>query len=415
MSAPAQEAIATPEPTEAAGAAAAGFQSSAASAAQPQPQHEDEEAQVQGAGSYLFLLLTVLTVVLVGIAYGNYKLMPYIYQKDAVADIARTLHEGQNFALYDLNFDIRGVRNEQIRLMMRTPEVMISGASHWQEAHAGLMPGVDFFNAHVHRDYYHDPMALVELLVRHGRLPNTLVISVRDATFTAPADRSDNLWVPWTAESRSMEERLGLPDRPWIDDFVLQTVLDRFSLLGLLSTVHMQLKSEEVPGPTTAESSPRMDIFMADGSIRWSEEHLAMFTPQYVRERALEHAQQSMAHPPGINVAAVDAFRQTLELLRDRGVAVVLAHPPFNPTYYDAIAGSAYETRLAEVEALTRKLAEVTGASVVGSFDPHRVGCTADMYIDSEHSQPECLQKLLAQVSVSHSVSLRREQHSAQF
>ncbi len=414
MPASAQEAIATPEATQAAGSAARA-QCSPASAAQSQAHQEEDEAPIQGAGSYLFLLLTVLTVVLVGIAYGNYKLMPYIYQKDAVAEIARTLHSGQNYALYDLNFDIRGVRREQFRLMMRTPEVIISGASHWQEAHAGLMPGVDFFNAHVHRDYYHDPMALVELLVRHGRLPNTLVIAVRDATFTAPADRKDNLWVPFTPESRSMEERLGLPDRPWIDDFVMQTVLDRFSLLSLMSTAHMQLKSEEVPGPTTAESSRYMDIFMADGSIRWSEEHEAVFTPEYVRERALEHAHQSMADPPEINVVAVDAFRQTLELLRDRGVAVVLAHPPYNPTYYDEIAGSSYETRLAEVEALTRKLAEVTGASVIGSFDPSRVGCTADMYIDSEHSRPVCLQKLLAQVSVSHSVSLRQEQHSAQY
>ena len=42
------------------------------------------------------------------------------------------------------------------------------GASHWQEAHADLLPGRRFYNAHVHRDYYEDLLAVAEMLGEGG-------------------------------------------------------------------------------------------------------------------------------------------------------------------------------------------------------------------------------------------------------
>lgn len=350
------------------------------------------------SGQYVSLLFLVIVGVLSVIAYINHSLSPLIYQEPAQAEVARTLHAGQNYALYDLNFEIRGVRRHQIRLMTETPELIILGASHWQEAHAGLVPGVDFFNAHVHRDYYDDPIGMVGHLLDYNRLPKTLVISVRDATFTPVAGRTDYLWLGGIPSFRAMEPRLGLPKRPWYEDYHLQPVLDLFSLRAAMSGGLRELRATNRPGPTDADFAEDLDIFMADGSIRWSGEHLAAFTPDYVRDRALEMAQQVRRHPPRINADTVEAFRRMLALLQNHDVDVVLVHPPFNPQFHDAVAGSGYADHLNAVEALTRDLAAQYGARTAGSFDPARVGCTADMYIDSEHSRPVCLQKLLAQV-----------------
>jgi hypothetical protein len=52
---------------------------------------------------------------------------------------------------------------------------------------------------------------------------------------------------------------------------------------------------------------------------------------------------------------------------------------------------------LAKVEQLTRDLAAKHGLKIIGSFNPHEVGCDASMYIDAEHSSPECLQKIFDQ------------------
>ena len=72
---------------------------------------------------------------------------------------------------------------------------MVLGASHWQEAHADLLPGHRFYNAHVHRDYHEDLLAVVEMLLRHDRLPDTLIMSIRDMTFLPEEHRSDTLWL----------------------------------------------------------------------------------------------------------------------------------------------------------------------------------------------------------------------------
>lgn len=87
-----------------------------------------------------------------------------------------------------------------------------------------------------------------------------------------------------------------------------------------------------------------------------------------------------------------------LALLSERGVRIVLAHPPFNPEFYEAIRNTPYADHLGRVRAVTQRLAKTHGASVVGAFDPAEVGCTAAMYIDSEHSGPDCLRLILRQI-----------------
>ena len=74
------------------------------------------------------------------------------------------------------------------------------------------------------------------------------------------------------------------------------------------------------------------------------------------------------------------------------------ACPPFNPDFYTAIQGTPYGDGLERVAALTARLARAHGLPVIGSFDPAEVGCEAGMYIDSEHSGPACLRRLVQQI-----------------
>jgi hypothetical protein len=95
--------------------------------------------------------------------------------------------------VFDLNLDSRELRRQQIARLETRPEVVVLGASHWQEAHADLLPGRRFYNAHVHRDYYEDLLAVTEMLIRHDRLPKTLLVSIRDLTFLPVERRTDTL------------------------------------------------------------------------------------------------------------------------------------------------------------------------------------------------------------------------------
>lgn len=126
----------------------------------------------------------------------NRSYAPEMYGLGGMAPAAEAHATGKNYAVFDLNLNIRALRDEQLKRMTKTPEVVLLGASHWQEAHKNLLPGYDMFNAHIHRDYWEDPLGMVELLERHNRLPKKLIISVRDNQFTPVELRKDFLWSP---------------------------------------------------------------------------------------------------------------------------------------------------------------------------------------------------------------------------
>ncbi len=343
---------------------------------------------------YLLLTALLVAVLMAGLAAANFALAPLSYSAAAHARVADALAAGEPYAVFDLNLDMRGLRRAHIARLAERPDVVVLGASHWQEAHADLLPGRTFYNAHVHRDYHDDLLAVVEMLLRHDRLPDTLIMSIRDMTFLPEAQRTDALWLTALADADAMKARLGIA-RPWLETRALRHWLGLLSLSTLLDNGLRWLGAPARPGPVGAPSLPDMDVLQPDGSIRWSGAHRDLFTAERARAEVEAALAQRQDLPLAIDEAAVAAVGRLLALLRERGVRVVLIHPPFNPDFYRQVQGTAYGAGLLRVEAATARLAAAHGASVVGSFDPAVTGCTAAMFIDAEHSGPACLRRLL--------------------
>ncbi|HSA80119.1 MAG TPA: hypothetical protein VLE23_04805 [Geminicoccaceae bacterium] len=341
----------------------------------------------------------VLAALLIGtLATANYRLAPLRYSPAALAQVVETLAGGSNHAVFDLNLDMRELRRQHIARLDATPDVVVLGASHWQEAHAGLLPGRRFYNAHVHRDYYEDMLAVVEMLLRHDRLPPTLIMSIRDLTFQPVERRSDTLWLTALPDYDAMAARLGIARHSWFETRPARRWSGLLSLSAALDNAFLRLMAESLPGPTRARSLPAMDVLLADGSIQWSEEHRERFTAERARREVQQALKERRDQAPQIDPAAVTAIDRLLGLLTEHGVRVILIHPPFNPAFYRQIKDSAYGLGLRQVEAVTARFAAAHGATVVSSFDPAAAGCLESMFIDAEHSGPACLQRVLDQV-----------------
>lgn len=350
------------------------------------------------SGSYVAILALMTGVFLCIIAFSNRMMAPWLYVEEYKERIGETLSAAKNFAVHDLNVDIRGIRQAQIAAWDAPPDIMILGASHWQEAHSELTPGWDVFNGHVHRDYYDDFLAMVEVLIRTDKMPNHLVISIRDSTFTPPELRSDALWHPFIEEFRQMEARLDLDRRPIQQDFHADALLDLFSVPLGLSAVNRWMENPETPGPTYATTMESLDILLSDGSIKWSKEHLQTFTFERAVRESLAMAKVVLNKKHVISDDGLTAVDRLLRLLKERGVSVTLVHPPFNPSFYAVIEGTPYEEHLERVHAITVGFARKYGFSTASSFDPRVVGCEADMYIDAEHGRPACLKKVMTHI-----------------
>lgn len=378
----------------------------------PAPTPAAVSAPKNPSGSFVAIFALMVGVFLCVIAFSNRLMAPWLHVDEYKKHIAQAMNAGLNYSVHDLNVDIRGIRQEHIALMERTPDIMILGASHWQEAHGELTPGWDIFNAHVHRDYYDDYLAMVEVLLVNDKLPNHLIIAIRDATFTEPGNRTDALWHPFIEEFRDMEARLDLDRRAWIHDFHLNGLLDLFSVSLGLDAFGRWTTIEETPGPTVDTTLDGLDVLLADGSIQWSKQHLAQFTFTRAVQESLAMAENVLSRQHSISPEGVVAVDKLLAFLQEKGVGVTLVHPPFNPSFYAMIEGSHYERHLENVHQVTVDLAEKYGMGVASSFDPRDVGCLATNYIDSEHGRPACLKKVLT--NITQVIAMQRDPYGQQ-
>jgi hypothetical protein len=83
-----------------------------------------------GRGPGLYLVATaLLAALLIGaLAAANYRLDPLRYSPVALARVAETLAGGSNYAVFDLNLDMRELRRQHIARLDATPEVVVLGA-----------------------------------------------------------------------------------------------------------------------------------------------------------------------------------------------------------------------------------------------------------------------------------------------
>lgn len=349
---------------------------------------------------YIALIAGLTVLGMAGVWRGNQKFAPEMYDRAGAERIAEALALGKNYALYDLNINIREIRDAQIARMKEAPEVVILGASHWQEAHVDLLPGRRAYNAHIHRDYWEDPLAMVEMFLRHDKLPQHMIISVRDNQFTPVAQRKDYLWLPGVPYYRAMAARLDLKPSSALETAPTQRWKELASISMLYGNAARWYKSSVKPHATDKTSLEDMDLLLPGGSIVWSGEHQRLFNPQRAEKLAKAFAEANRNMPPPVDPRGVEAFDKLLTFLKGRNVQVTLAHPPFNPDYFDAIRNTPYFAGMQRVEQLTKSIADKHGLRIIGSFDPAKVGCVDEDFIDAEHANAECLGKLLKQFNV---------------
>jgi hypothetical protein len=346
-----------------------------------------------------FLAFTLAGVA--GVWNGNQIYGPEMYGQDGMVPAAEAFSHGENYAVFDLNLNIRHLKDETFARLTKTPDVVIMGASHWQEAHADLLPQYNMYNAHVHRDYWEDLLGVAEIMVSHNRLPKKMIISIRDLQFTPLAERKDFLWEPGIPYYRDMAERLGIEKESYVSSLPYNRVRAMLSISMLFDNFTRWYNADERPHATGDYQSNALDTLLPDGSIVWSKKHLAIFTQDRARTEALKLAEQRLNFQPNLDPKGILAFGRLLDYLEEQGVKVYLINPPYNPIFYDRIQGSIYANSLMKFEELMRKFSKDHDMPLLGGFNPHKVGCESSMYIDAEHSNPTCLKKLLDQFATA--------------
>jgi len=283
--------------------------------------------------AYLWILAGLAVFFLFFTGFLNYFLNPLVYGSSAKIEVAEAFAEGKNYAVFDSNVDMRQLRREQIKRLTTTPEVVVVGGSRFQEASPDLFPDNVFLNAHVHSDYVEDMMAVTELLLQYNKLPKMMILSVRYQTFMPTDKRNSELWKNFTPEFNAMAKRLGVPTYSFFETMQIKRWLDLFSVNAAWSNLKRWVTADQKPGPTLSRELETLDILAADGSLLWSREHLALFTPEYARQDALKRVPKKRSKKLQINPKMIATMEKMMGFLTENGVKIVLVQTPFHPAF----------------------------------------------------------------------------------
>jgi hypothetical protein len=349
--------------------------------------------------SHVSLFASIAAATAFAIAAANWYLDPLNFSASGQSVVASQLHQGLNVQVRDPNFDFRGLRREQVRLMEQTPDIIAFAGSRFELASAALFPGRSYLNAFVHNDFIEDLFAFTQLLDANGRLPKTLILSVRFATFLPLSARQDDEWKMFWPEYRAMADKLGISKVPLTDNLPFNHTSKLFSVSLLKRQLALRFNSDEAPGTTRAASHPKFDVIRSDGSLAFSAAHQGSFTPESARASAVGSARKvaSKANWP-VDAERVAMLAPLLKYLRDKGVQVAIAITPHHPAFWNALIGTPYGNALASIEAQVSKIAAGQNAVLVGSFDPAKAGCQESSFRDYIHLDEACLHKVFGKI-----------------
>jgi hypothetical protein len=349
--------------------------------------------------SHVALFAGVATATAFAIAAANWCLDPLTFSASGQSVVASQLRQGLNVQVRDPNLDFRGLRRQRVRQMERTPDIIAFAGSRFELASAALFPGRSYLNAFVHNDFIEDMFAFTQLLDANGRLPRTLILSVRFATFLPLSARQDEEWKMFWPEYRAMADKLGIPKVALIDNLPFNHATQLFSVPLLERQLALRLNSDEAPGVTSAASHPKFDVIRSDGSLVFSAAHQGSFTPESARASAIGSAKKvaNKANWP-VDAERVAMLAPLLKHLRDKGVQVAVAITPHHPAFWNALIGTPYGNSLAAIEAQVSTIAAAQNALLVGSFDPAKAGCGESSFRDYIHLNEACLLKVFGKI-----------------
>lgn len=343
---------------------------------------------------YLLVVVVLAGAVFAVVGTVNAKLNPYVYDDNAIAEVAQGLAGGKNLANYDPNLDLRKVRKATIERMTATPDVVIFGGSRWQEARSEIVPGGHtVFNAFVSNDQVEDMLALTNILDKAGRLPKTIVFSLRFVSLQAIPERTTYDWKGWESDYAEMARRLGVQPVSYADRAPVQQVSGQYYFPDVFSRWLQVDAAKSGPRLTSEAETQDLDIIASDGSLHWSRNSQAKFTRKFVDKAVDGEILRAGPTRPGIDRGAVELMGKLIDWLKAKGVKVFVAQSPYHPVYWQRIQSYPFGKTLQGLQAVATELQATHGAIAYNHYDPAGFpNCVPENFVDHIHPTWKCLQ-----------------------
>ena len=377
----------------------------------------------------IFATLAVCPVFLF-VVWFNYTVdCSGLYQGDLVyRNIAELLLQENNVSGFSM-MDHRAVAERYIQLLPveQVHDTVTIGSSRVMQLTKELI-GTSFFNYGVTGGDYRDVMNHFYMLDKYGKLPKRVVLGVDPWLFRADAlDKRSNAELFEEMQAEALGHKTGYvapqPSKAYLKaDELVQKLTD-----GTYNLTNLNITTETLPAlldlayfqgnldywwenrDAEAVSSEVTDtgyvveyravtdeelvdndgeIKMGDGSV-WYAAHFRNASQEAVTSQAHTHA-GTFVYMEGyteLEQAQCELFEQFVAYMQSCGVEVIFYLSPYHPfTYeYQQLYKQEVVGGFFEVEPYLRDYAAQQGITVVGSYDPTKLGLTGEDFYDGLH------------------------------
>jgi len=133
-----------------------------------------------------------------------------------------------------------------------------------------------------------------------------------------------------------------------------------------------------------------------DGSHIYSEQNSIVDQEKIYRgfDFMLNYAMQDFS----FDEKSEDVLNRLINYLQGKEVTVTLVLAPYHPELYARMRNE--KPLFLELETKFRDIAKLNNIRIIGSYNPHVVGCLDREFYDGMHSTAECMKKLVETIKL---------------
>lgn len=289
----------------------------------------------------------------------------------------------ENEAIYSSNINERKFIKNRIENERLDPEAIVIGSSRIMQA-SSKGTGIDLLNLSVSGAKLEDLLAIWEL----------------------SSDKFDPSYVflgadPWIFNVNSEETRWNYLSKEYGIALARLGIKKEIAVLPAkrplpFNSVAVRIYDSINQSKTRAEDdTPSVsDKIRKDGSRVYNLSYANKSPSEVAREAQgyISYAMEDFAYSSEVS----NIFERFIIKIEKQNRDVFLVLSPYHPKLFELMRLN--DVKFLEIETEFRKIAERSGAKVIGSYDPSKVGCSSEDFYDGMHPKDRCIDKIFSQL-----------------
>ena len=367
------------------------------------------------AAKITILVIPFLFIVI----FTNYSVDPgrlyFASRSDSIEiELVKILNQGHGAEPVD-NVDDRLLKREYLSLMEDGKNTIVLGSSRGALVTTDMLrlEHGELFNSYVTGASLQDMIALCGIMYQNGTMPENLVIVVDPWILN---DNNSDYRFQYSLGDvyyYYLTERLGIEvDRSIVNIRPLYRgdndagffTLPSDVIVNLISITYFQASIQRVisgkwdSGTISAVDTEygEFGLLRYDGSFSYPLDYRES-DQEAVFHRTLQAQEGVIGLEDYYELESENKklFIEWLTALNEDGVSVILVMPPLNNNIYTHLMNFQRYQNFFAVEDMLSEIADLTGAEIVGSYNPFAYGFTLEQFYDAYHLKPEGMARIL--------------------